>query len=205
MNILWLTLKTLGSLFVVACALRAYLQTVRLHAQNPLSRLTFQMTDWIVLPMRRLVPGFGGIDWASLLSALLLSVLMAVAYYFLMFWSPLGEAAVASKPVRPFGWLVALAVIWAIEWCLQLALVILIVGVLMSWLAPLHPLKPVFDLLSAPMLRPFRRIFGMHRDGLARDRRPQGVDLSPIGAFLLLQIVGALTATLEASVMRHLF
>lgn len=205
MNILWITLKTLGSLFVVACALRAYLQSIRLHAQNPLSRLTFQMTDWIVLPMRRLVPGFGGIDWASLLSALLLSVLMAVAYYFLMFWSPLGEGVALTKPVRPFGWLVALAVIWAIEWCLQLALVILIVGVIMSWLAPLHPLKPVFELLAEPMLAPFRRILGGQRGGFGRPRGGTGFDLSPIGAFLLLQIVGALIATLEAAVMGHLF
>ncbi|MBU3724401.1 MAG: YggT family protein [Burkholderiaceae bacterium] len=205
MNILWITLKTLGSLFVVACALRAYLQAVRLHAQNPLSRLTFQMTDWIVLPMRRLVPGFGGVDWASILSVLLLSVLMATVYYFLMFWSPLGEGAALSKPVRPFGWLVALAVIWAIEWSLQLAMVVLIVGVMMSWLAPLHPLKPVFDLLSAPMLAPFRRLLGGQQRGFGSVRPRGGFDLSPIGAFLLLQIFGALIATLEAGVMSHLF
>ena len=206
MNILWITIKTLGSLFVVACALRAYLQSVRLHAQNPLSRLTFQMTDWIVLPMRRLVPGFGGVDWASLLSALLLSVLMAVVYYFLMFWSPLGEGVALTKPVRPFGWLVALAVIWMIEWCLQLALVILILGVIMSWLAPLHPLKPVFDLLAQPMLAPFRRLLGGGTPGgFGRSRGSPAFDLSPIGAFLLLQIVGALIATLEAAVMGHLF
>lgn len=205
MDIVWLSIKTLGSLFVMACALRAYLQAVRLHAQNPLSRLTFQMTDWIVLPMCRLVPGFGGIDWASLLSALLLSVLMAVVFYFLMVWSPPGEGSVPIKPVRPFGWLVALAALWVIQWCLQLALVILIVGVIMSWLVPLHPLKPVFDLLSAPMLRPFRRLLGMDRNQFTRGRSGAGIDLSPIGAFLLLQIAGALLATLEASVMRHLF
>jgi len=113
MNIVWLTIKTIGSLFVVACALRAYLQAVRLHAQNPLSRMTFQMTDWIVLPMRRLIPGFGGVDWASVLAALLLSVLMAVLYFFLMSWGLLSDAGGSQKPVRPFGWLVALAALWA--------------------------------------------------------------------------------------------
>jgi YggT family protein len=71
MTIIWLAVKTLGSLFVMACVLRAYLQAVRLHSQNPLSRLTFQMTDWVVLPIRRLVPGFGGVDWASVLASLL--------------------------------------------------------------------------------------------------------------------------------------
>jgi YggT family protein len=168
MTILWLTLKTLGSLFVVACALRAYLQVVRLHAQNPLSRLTFQMTDWIVRPMRRLLPGFGGVDWASLLSALLLSVVLVVMFYFLMSWGLMTDAGPSQKPVRPFGWLVALAVLWTLQWCLQLGVVILIVGVLMSWLAPMHPLKPVFDLLSAPLLEPFRRLMGRRRNPIER-------------------------------------
>lgn len=198
MNILWLAIKTLGSLFVVACALRAYLQAVRLHAQNPLSRLTFQMTDWIVLPMRRLVPGFGGVDWASLLAALLISVLMVILFYFLMSWGWIVDSGAVQKPVRPFGWMVALAVLWAIHWCLQLAVVILLAGVVLSWLAPMHPLKPVFEMLSAPLLAPFRRLLGM-REGRA------SFDLSPIGAFLLLQIAAALVSELEAGVMRHLF
>lgn len=205
MTILWLTLKTLGSLFVVACALRAYLQVVRLHAQNPLSRLTFQMTDWIVRPMRRLLPGFGGVDWASLLSALLLSVVLVVMFYFLMSWGLMTDAGPSQKPVRPFGWLVALAVLWTLQWCLQLGVVILIVGVLMSWLAPMHPLKPVFDLLSAPLLEPFRRLMGRRRNPIERSGAGGGFDLSPIAAFLLLQIAAAVLAELEMSVLRHLF
>lgn len=205
MNIVWLTIKTVGSLFVVACALRAYLQAVRLHAQNPLSRMTFQMTDWIVLPMRRLIPGFGGVDWASVLAALLLSVLMAVLYFFLMSWGLLSDAGGSQKPVRPFGWLVALAALWALKWSLQLAVVILIVGVLMSWFAPIHPLKPVFDLLSAPLLAPFRRLFGGRGQPVGRSSSSTGLDFSPIAAFLLLQIAGAVIAEFEMSVMRHLF
>ena len=205
MNIVWLTIKTIGSLFVVACALRAYLQAVRLHAQNPLSRMTFQMTDWIVLPMRRLIPGFGGVDWASVLAALLLSVLMAVLYFFLMSWGLMSDAGGSQKPVRPFGWLVALAALWALKWSLQLAVVILIVGVLMSWFAPIHPLKPVFDLLSAPLLAPFRRLFGGRAQSVGRSGSGTGLDFSPIAAFLLLQIAGAVIAELEMSVMRHLF
>ena len=88
MTIIWLAVKTLGSLFVMACALRAYLQAVRLHSQNPLSRLTFQMTDWAVLPIRRLVPGFGGVDWASVLASLLISIALATIFYLLTVWGP---------------------------------------------------------------------------------------------------------------------
>lgn len=202
MSILWLTLKTIVGLFVAACLMRAYLQMVRLHAQNPLSRLTFQMTDWIVLKFRRLVPGFGGFDWASFLSALVLSCLLAVVFYFLMSSQLLGAAGqVMDKPVRPFGWLVALAVLWMTTWGLQLAVVILLASVLLSWLNPMHPLKPVFDLLVAPMLAPFQRLMGRGQ----QPGRSSGFDFSPIAAFLLLQILGAAVSEMEMAVMRHLF
>jgi YggT family protein len=201
MSILWLTLKTVVGLFVAACLMRSYLQVVRLHAQNPLSRLTFQMTDWIVLRFRRLVPGFGGFDWASFLSALVLSCLLAVVFYFLMSSHLLPATQGLEKPVRPFGWLVALAVLWMTTWGLQLAVVILIASVLLAWLNPMHPLKPVFDLLVAPMLAPFRRLLGRGQQA----RQSTGFDFSPIGAFLVLQILGAVVAEMEMAVMRHLF
>ncbi len=199
MNILWLVIKTIGSLFVVACLLRAYLQVVRLHAQNPISRLTFQMTDWIVLPLRRLLPGFGGFDWASALAGLLIALVMVVIFYFLMGVGLFSDGQSLQKPVRPFGWLVALAALWMLSWSLQLAVVLLIVNIALSWLNPLHPLKPVFDLLVAPMLLPFQKLLGRGPGQQA------GLDLSPIGAFLMLQIASAVIAELESGVMRHLF
>lgn len=199
MNILWLVIKTIGSLFVVACLLRAYLQVVRLHAQNPISRLTFQMTDWIVLPLRRLLPGFGGFDWASALAGLLITLILVVVFYFLMGVGLFSDGQSLQKPVRPFGWLVALAVLWMLSWSMQLAVVLLIVSVALSWLNPLHPLKPVFNLLVAPVLLPFQKLLGRGPG------RQAGLDLSPIGAFLMLQIASAVLAELESGVMRHLF
>jgi YggT family protein len=199
MTILWLAIKTLGSLFVVACLLRAYLQAVRLHAQNPISRLTFQMTDWIVRPLRRLVPGFGGFDWASGLAGLLIALVLVVIFYFLMGLGLFSDGQLLEKPVRPFGWLVALAALWMVSWALQLAVVLLIVSIALSWLNPLHPLKPVFDLLVSPMLLPFQRLLGRGPG------KRSGIDLSPIGAFLMLQIASAVVAEMESAVMRHLF
>jgi YggT family protein len=198
MNILWLVVKTLGSLLVVACLLRAYLQVVRLHAQNPISRLTFQMTDWAVLPLRRLLPGFGGFDWASALAGLLIALVLAVIFYFLMGVGLFSDGQVLEKPVRPFGWIVALAALWMVSWSLQLGVVLLIVSVALSWLNPLHPLKPVFDLLVSPMLLPFQRLMGRGPGKRA------GIDLSPIGAFLTLQIASAVVAEMESAVIRHL-
>ena len=53
------------TLFGAALLLRAWSQAVRLPPGNPLSRTLFQITDWLVLPLRKIIPGAGGIDWAS--------------------------------------------------------------------------------------------------------------------------------------------
>jgi len=202
MSILWMVIKTLGSLFVVACTLRLYMQWVRLHAQNPISRLTCRMTDWIVLPLRRLLPPLGHFDWACFFAGLLLSLGLALVFYFLMTLQMLGGTSMGSLPsVRPFGWLVVLAVVWMVQWTLQLGVVVLIASVLLGWLSPMHPLRPVFGLLSSPMLAPFQHLLG--KTGLSPAK--SGFDLSPIGAFLMLQVAAALTASMEAAVMRHLF
>lgn len=198
--IIWTAFKTLGSLFVLACCLRFYIQLLRLNPQNPLSRTVIRMTDWIVLPMRRLVShvsGLGRFDWASLLAAILISLVMVVIFYALVTASLLAGYSPPDHPVRPFGWLVALACLWLVQWSLQLAVIMLTASVLLSWFSPLHPLKPVFDLLAAPMLAPFRRLLS--------GKRPGSVDFSPIGAFLMLQIASGLLATADAAVMRHLF
>ncbi len=213
MTIIWLAVKTLGSLFVMACALRAYLQAVRLHSQNPLSRLTFQMTDWVVLPIRRLVPGFGGVDWASVLASLLISIALVTIFYLLTVWGLLQDSSGSmGKPVRPFGWLVLLAALWASKWCLQLAVVILIANALMSWINPMHPMKPVLELLASPMLKPFRRLMGRNDSlehtkvsSIGRRHQGRGFDLTPIAAFLVLQILAAVVTELETVVIRHLF
>ena len=65
MTIIWLAVKTLGSLFVMAVALRAYFKAVRLQSHNPFSRLTFQMTYWVGLPHRRRFLVFGWVVWVD--------------------------------------------------------------------------------------------------------------------------------------------
>jgi len=171
------------------------------------------MTDWVVLPIRRLLPGFGGVDWASVLASLLIAIVLATIFYLLTVWGLLHDASgMIDKPVRPFGWLVVLAALWACKWCLQLAVVILILNVLMSWINPMHPMKPVFELLAFPMLSPFRRLINRNHShentkvsSIDRQRQVGGFDLSPIAAFLVLQILAAVVTELETVVLRHLF
>jgi uncharacterized protein YggT (Ycf19 family) len=107
---------------------------------------------------------------------------------------------------------VLLAALWASKWCLQLAVVILIANALMSWINPMHPMKPVLELLASPMLKPFRRLMGRidsleHKkvSSIGRRHQGRGFDLTPIAAFLVLQLLAAVVTELETVVIRHLF
>ena len=61
-----------------ACLLRLYMQYLRVpmsaRSGNPLGRFVFALTDWIVLPLRRVLPSIGALDTASLAAAFLLQL-----------------------------------------------------------------------------------------------------------------------------------
>src|SRR5438445_13663287 len=62
-------------LLVYAVLLRFLMQWLRAPFRNPLGQAVSALTDWAVKPMRRVIPGYGGYDWASLLLAWLLQAL----------------------------------------------------------------------------------------------------------------------------------
>src|SRR5690606_30863335 len=119
---LWLLLETLGSLLATACVLRAYMNWLGLGARDPIGQFVIAVTDWIVRPLRGVLPAarknMRSVDWASLLAALLLSVVLAVVYVMLF-----GRGRAPA-----FGAVVLLAVFWLLKWSLWLltALVVLL-------------------------------------------------------------------------------
>ena len=46
-------------LFAGACLLRLYMQLQRVPFGNPVGRFVFAVTDWLVLPLRRVLPAVG--------------------------------------------------------------------------------------------------------------------------------------------------
>jgi YggT family protein len=52
-------------LFTYALLLRLVMQVMRAPFRNPLGQSVMALTDWVVKPLRRVMPGVGGIDWAS--------------------------------------------------------------------------------------------------------------------------------------------
>ena len=73
-EIILFLLDTVFTLFGMALLLRLWMQLSRLPSRNPVSQGVFQVTDWIVRPLRRIIPGLGGIDWATVFAAYLTAV-----------------------------------------------------------------------------------------------------------------------------------
>ena len=76
-QIVSLLLEVVVGLVAGTCLLRLYMQQQGIPLSvryNPLGRFVFALTDWIVLPLRRLLPSMGRLDTASLVAAFLLEL-----------------------------------------------------------------------------------------------------------------------------------
>jgi YggT family protein len=168
-RILWLLIETLGSLLAVACVLRAYAHRVHLNPRNPISQFVSALTDWLVRPLRRLIPPGRTMDWASVLAAVLVAMLTAV-----LFFVVLGGVTVPNP-----GSVLMLALIWLVRWTVWLVIGLVIVQAILSWVNPYAPLAPAIQQLTQPFLAPIRRVVPL----------VGGVDLSPLVLIVLLQVV----------------
>ena len=70
-----LIVDTIATVLAALLLLRFWMQAVRVRPPLSLGQFMFRLTDWLVLPLRRLLPGLGGYDWASLLGALLVALI----------------------------------------------------------------------------------------------------------------------------------
>jgi len=186
-NALIFLVNTVFGLFVVALLLRFYLQWVRAPFRNPLSLFLQALTDFMVRPARRLIPGLWGLD----LSTLALAWLVQLVEFLLVLQIKgygLGPAA-----GQAFAAAALLALVMLVKIGLYIVAIAVIVQVVLSWLGPYSPLMP----LANSMTRPFLRVF-------QRRVPPIGnVDLSPLFVLVVIQLLVMLpVAWLEAAVSR---
>jgi len=186
-NALIFLVTTVCGLFVVALLLRFYLQWARAPVRNPLSMFLQALTDFMVRPARRLIPGLWGLDLATLALAWLVQlaeVLLVLQIKGYGLGAAAGQAFAASA---------LLALVLLVKIGLYIVAVAVIVQVVLSWLGPHSPLMP----LANSMTRPFLRV-------IQRRVPPIGnVDLSPLFALVVIQLLLMLpVAWLEAEVTR---
>nr|WP_248287255.1 YggT family protein [Massilia antarctica] len=155
---------TVATILGGALLLRFWMQAIRVRPPASVAQFTFTLTDWLVKPMRRMVPGVGGYDWASLIGALVV-VGLATTLYFLIGFT--GEM-VAVKVLYRF-----------ITWMIYGLMALLILEGVFSWVNPHAPLAPFVRALNEPLLRHLRRVVPPLG----------GVDFSMLVLLILLQII----------------
>jgi YggT family protein len=152
--------------FVFMLLTRFHFQWLRVSFRNPVGEFVLAATNWMVLPVRRFVPGLMGLDLATLLLAWIAQALGL--------WAQ--AAIVGAEP--GVGAILAIAAVDLLRYSLYILVFAVIVQAVLSWVNPYAPLAPVFNSLTAPFLRPLRRFIP-----------PLGnVDLTPLILLVLLQV-----------------
>ncbi len=169
MQALWFLIDTITSFLVSSLLLRGYMNWLGLRGRDPLSQFVVAITDWCVLPLRKLIPPRKRWDLASFVAAFLLALIAA-----LLFTAMAGHGLLSM--IAPA---LLLAVGWLIKWALTTAMVLLILSAILSWVNPQAPMAPALDTLTSPMLDPIRRLVPL----------VGGIDLSPLIAILGIQFL----------------
>jgi YggT family protein len=169
-----LVIDVIFSLFTYGLLMRFAMQALRAPFRNPLGQAVIALTDWIVKPLRRVIPGFGGYDWATLLAAWLFRAAWILSLYVLF------GSGFAGLTLAAAGYIALAAVIELVKAALWLLIIVVFAQALLSWIAPEGPLAGLLNALTFPFLRPIRRILP-----------PIGgtLDLSPLVVIVLAQIL----------------
>ncbi len=167
---LWLVVETVASLIAAACMLRLWMVWQGMSLRDPVGHFVFTFTEWLVAPLRKLLPRRGHFDWSCLFGAFIVAVALAVVFVLLF-------ALQIKTP--SFGAVVVLAFVWLARWTLWLIMGTVILQVILSWVNPHAPIAPMLHILTQPLLDPIQR----------RLPRLGGLDLSPLVIVLLAQVL----------------
>lgn len=169
-----LILDVAFGLVVYALLLRFVMQVLRAPFRNPLGSAVIALTDWVVKPLRKLIPGLGGYDWASLVAAWLFQSLWIFAL-FVVFGS--GFAGVTLNATL---YVLTAALVELLKAAIWLLIIVVFAQAILSWVAPDGPLSGLLNALTFPFLRPLRRLIP-----------PLGgtLDLTPLIVIVLAQLV----------------
>lgn len=169
-----------STFYMTVVLLRFLLQLARADFYNPITQFAVKITNPLLRPLRRFIPGWGGIDGA----ALVLAVLIQALTFFLILVALNGGIPHIS-PVTLLVWAVLniLGLIVKIYFWSVIAIVVV------SWIAPgnTHPAIQLIAQITEPVMRPVRNLIPPIG----------GLDLSPIVVFLILNVATTVISSLK--------
>ncbi|MDS1308549.1 MULTISPECIES: YggT family protein [Marinobacter] len=182
-DILITILLIASTFYMTIILLRFLLQLARADFYNPISQFAVKATNPLLRPMRRIIPGWGGIDGA----ALVLAVLIQAVVFFLILVA-LNGGIPSINPLILLVW----GVIAVLELIVKIYFWSVIAVVVVSWIAPgsSHPAIQLVAQITEPVVRPVRNL--MPSMG--------GLDLSPIIVFLILNVITVVIGHMKMAV-----
>ncbi|MCO6441906.1 MAG: YggT family protein [Nitrococcus mobilis] len=162
-------IDTLFSLYILVVMLRFLLQWVRADFYNPISQFLVRLTQPALKPLRRVIPGFAGIDLSSVVLMVILQIVSLALIMAVYGVTPKLSYLIIRTPAELLSML------------LNLYLVAIIVQAVLSWVQPdaYHPAMLLLYSLTEPVLRPFRQIVPVIG----------GIDLSPLAALITIEVL----------------
>lgn len=166
-------LQTIGSFYLLIVLLRFILQLVRADFYNPLSQFIVRATQPLLKPLRKIIPSIFGLDTASLVLALIVQFVLMELTLMLMGYG-------LGAPLLVLVW----SIIGVTALFLKVFFFALIISVILSWVAQgsHNPAVELVNQICEPLLTPLRKILP----------NLGGLDLSPILAFLILNLIDML-------------
>ncbi len=140
-------IDTVFTFFILSVLLRILLEAIRADFYNPISQMVLKATNFMLLPVRRIVPPYYGIDWASGILVLILAFFKEGALILLS----------TGTWGSPFG-LLLLGLADVLDLLFYIYLFALIAVAVSNWLNPanVNPLIQIASQITAPLLKRFR-------------------------------------------------
>ena len=153
--------------------MRVWLQWVKADFYNPLSQFIVKVSNPFVIPLRRVIPGLGGLDLATILIAYAVATLKFVTL-----------AALSGESLGVLAFYIGLLVL--LKQAGFLLFIIMIIMAIMSWVVQgYNATLMVLSQLTEPFLNPIRKIIP----------NMGGLDLSMLLAFLVMNVINILLSS----------
>ena len=171
---------TLFDLYVMVVALRFLMQWVRADYYNPVAQFVVKATSPLLNPLRRMIPGWGGLD----LAALVLAIALLVLKLLILQAMDLGVVRISGSMVTlaqaGIGSVLIVAMVELLALLFNIAFFAIIIQAVLSWVSPgqYNPVGALLNSLTRPLLGPIQRFVPPIG----------GLDLSPLVALIGLQV-----------------
>lgn len=172
-QILVFLLDTILGLLSLALLLRFYFQLLRVPYYNPVSQFLIAVTDFVVRPARRVIPGWAGMDMSTLVIAWVLECIILTSVFMIQGYD------FEVNLVASLGVIGLLGFVEIVKTTLYIVLIMIIMQAVLSWINPNSPMAPLLDSFTRPFLAVFRK----------RIPPIANVDLSPLFVLILIQVL----------------